>query len=79
MMAGHMLGGALWRITKGAEDVIYAVDFNHAVEKHLDSTILGTGESLVRPTVLICDARNAQATAPKKKDRNKELGGIVPV
>jgi len=28
-VAGHLLGGTVWKITKDGEDVIYAVDFNH--------------------------------------------------
>lgn len=32
-VAGHLLGGTVWKITKDGEDVIYAVDFNHRKEK----------------------------------------------
>lgn len=32
-VAGHLLGGTLWKITKDGEDVIYAVDFNHRKER----------------------------------------------
>ena len=31
--AGHTLGGSIWRITKGTEEIIYAVDFNHKPER----------------------------------------------
>ena len=34
--AGHMLGGAVWKVHKEAEDVVYAVDYNHRKEKHLN-------------------------------------------
>lgn len=33
-VAGHLLGGTVWKITKDGEDVIYAVDFNHRKERH---------------------------------------------
>lgn len=34
--AGHMIGGAIWRISKmGDEEIVYAVDFNHRKERHL--------------------------------------------
>lgn len=33
-VAGHLLGGTVWKITKDGEDVIYAVDFNHRKEKY---------------------------------------------
>jgi Cft2 family RNA processing exonuclease len=37
LLAGHMLGGALWRITKmGDEEIVYAVDFNLRKERHLN-------------------------------------------
>ncbi len=36
--AGHMLGGTVWRLVKdgGEEDIVYAVDFNHKKEQHLN-------------------------------------------
>ena len=35
--AGHMIGGAMWRIVKeGEEDIVYAVDINHKKERHLN-------------------------------------------
>ncbi|PIO64157.1 hypothetical protein TELCIR_14224 [Teladorsagia circumcincta] len=35
--AGHMIGGAMWRITRhDEEDIIYAVDYNHKKERHLN-------------------------------------------
>ncbi|KMR04774.1 putative cleavage and polyadenylation specificity factor subunit 2-like protein [Lasius niger] len=41
--AGHMIGGTIWKIVKvGEEDIIYAVDFNHKKERHLNANILQT-------------------------------------
>ena len=35
--AGHMIGGAIWKIVKdGEEDIVYAVDYNHKRERHLN-------------------------------------------
>ena len=35
--AGHMLGGTIWKIVKDKdEDIIYAVDYNHKQERHLN-------------------------------------------
>lgn len=32
-----MIGGAIWRITKmDEEEIVYAVDFNHKKERHLN-------------------------------------------
>uniref|UniRef100_A0ACD5T9Q8 Uncharacterized protein n=1 Tax=Avena sativa TaxID=4498 RepID=A0ACD5T9Q8_AVESA len=55
-VSGHLLGGTVWKITKDGEDIVYAVDFNHRKERHLNGTALG---SFVRPAVLITDAYNA--------------------
>ncbi|KAL8141831.1 hypothetical protein V2J09_014863 [Rumex salicifolius] len=69
-VAGHLLGGTIWKITKDGEDVIYAVDFNHRKEMHLNGTGL---ESFVRPAVLITDAYNALINQPSKRQRDQEF------
>lgn len=69
-VAGHLLGGTLWKITKDGEDVIYAVDFNHRKERHLNGTVL---ESFVRPAVLITDAFNALNNQPYRRQRDQEF------
>ncbi|GAB2294030.1 hypothetical protein Dimus_028246 [Dionaea muscipula] len=69
-VAGHLLGGAVWKITKDGEDVIYAVDFNHRKERHLNGTVL---ESFVRPAVLITDAFNALNNQPYRRQRDQEF------
>uniref|UniRef100_A0A0R0HIA6 Cleavage and polyadenylation specificity factor subunit 2 n=1 Tax=Glycine max TaxID=3847 RepID=A0A0R0HIA6_SOYBN len=75
-VAGHLLGGTIWKITKDGEDVIYAVDFNHRKERHLNGTVLG---SFVRPAVLITDAYNALNNQPYRHILKKTLraGGNV--
>ncbi|KAJ4866068.1 Cleavage and polyadenylation specificity factor subunit 2 [Raphanus sativus] len=35
-VAGHMLGGSIWKITKDGEEVVYAVDYNHRKESTID-------------------------------------------
>ncbi|KAK9462875.1 beta-lactamase-like protein [Lipomyces oligophaga] len=56
--AGHSLGGTIWRVQHGQEDVVYAIDWNHAVERHLNSSVLLTApEQVQRPTAMICGAR----------------------
>ena len=33
-VAGHMLGGTIWRIVKDAEEeIVYAIDYNHKKER----------------------------------------------
>lgn len=68
---GHMVGGAMWRIVKeGEEDIIYAVDYNHKKERHLDGAVL---ESLGRPHLLITDSYNAMNTQARRKERDQAL------
>ncbi|PKA58817.1 Cleavage and polyadenylation specificity factor subunit 2 [Apostasia shenzhenica] len=69
-VAGHLLGGTIWKITKDGEDVVYAVDFNHRKERHLNGTVL---ESFVRPAVLITDAYNALNNQLYKRQRDQEF------
>eukprot|EP00850_Spirogloea_muscicola_P007711 SM000039S14541 [mRNA] locus=s39:747754:753165:+ [translate_table: standard] len=68
--AGHLLGGAVWKIVKDMDEIVYAVDYNHRKERHLSGTLL---ETLVRPAVLITDAYNALAPVPDRKARDAEL------
>ncbi|KAG5253642.1 Cleavage and polyadenylation specificity factor family protein [Salix suchowensis] len=69
-VAGHLLGGTVWKITKDGEDVVYAVDFNHRKERHLNGTVL---ESFYRPAVLITDAYNALNSQPSRQQRDKQF------
>ncbi len=56
--AGHMIGGCMWKILKdGEEEIIYAVDFNHKKEQHLNGCDV---ERIQRPSLLITDAYNAK-------------------
>ena len=47
----------------GEEDIVYAVDYNHKRERHLNGCVL---ETISRPALLITDAFNAtyQQTRP---------------
>ena len=67
--AGHTLGGAVWKLHKDAEDIVYAVDYNHRREKHLNGTTL---DSINRPSLLITDAFNALGE-PTPKTRDDDL------
>ncbi|CAM0948434.1 unnamed protein product [Alopecurus aequalis] len=69
-VSGHLLGGTVWKITKDGEDVIYAVDFNHRKERHLNGTTLG---SFVRPAVLITDAYNALNNQVYKRQQDQDF------
>ncbi|XP_030069856.1 cleavage and polyadenylation specificity factor subunit 2 [Microcaecilia unicolor] len=69
--AGHMIGGTIWKIVKdGEEEIVYAVDFNHKREIHLNGCSL---EMLSRPSLLITDCFNATYVQPRRKQRDEQL------
>lgn len=70
--AGHLLGGAFWHVRKDTESIIYAVDFNHASERHLNGALLNAPQ-LHRPSALITDASNALVTAVKRSVQDAAL------
>ncbi|KAJ7523061.1 hypothetical protein O6H91_18G035900 [Diphasiastrum complanatum] len=72
--AGHLLGGTIWKITKDTEDIIYAVDFNHRKERHLNGTVL---EMFIRPAVLITDAYNALNSQPSRRQRDQQFVEVI--
>jgi len=69
--AGHTLGGSCWRISKDAEDIVYAVDYNMRKERHLAGTSLA--ETVHRPSVLITDCRNVDRKAPESRLQVRDL------
>lgn len=74
--AGHMIGGSLWRIsTAVGEDVVYAVDYNHRKELHLNSTSLSSLFS--RPALMIADADSGQQQFVEKPKGPKLLDAVM--
>lgn len=69
--AGHMLGGTIWKIVKeGEEEIVYAVDYNHKKERHLNGCVL---ETIARPSLLITDAFNALYNQSRRRLRDEQL------
>ncbi|XP_055677061.1 probable cleavage and polyadenylation specificity factor subunit 2 [Lutzomyia longipalpis] len=69
--AGHMIGGTIWKIVKeGEEDIVYACDFNHKKERHLNGCEL---EKLQRPSLFITDAYNANYQQARRRARDEKL------
>lgn len=64
--AGRTLGGALWRIRKEAEDVVYAPDLGAEQERLFNATAL---PSLRRPSALITTAHALSRELPPRKQR----------
>eukprot|EP00039_Didymoeca_costata_P020321 m.340836 g.340836 ORF g.340836 m.340836 type:complete len:778 (-) comp19587_c0_seq1:120-2453(-) len=73
-LAGHMIGGSFWRIYKeDAEEIMYAVDYNHRKERHLAGSVLESVAQDFRPSVLITDAFTTLAEAPKRRNLDVAL------
>ncbi|GMR31083.1 hypothetical protein PMAYCL1PPCAC_01278 [Pristionchus mayeri] len=69
--AGHIIGGAIWRISKAGDDeIVYAVDYNHKKERHLNGCVF---DAIQRPHLLITDSFNAQYKQPGRKQRDEAL------
>ncbi|XP_073989690.1 probable cleavage and polyadenylation specificity factor subunit 2 [Rhodnius prolixus] len=69
--AGHMIGGTIWRIKKiGEEDIVYAVDFNHKKERHLNGCSFAR---LQRPSILITNSFNSTFQQERRKVRDEKL------
>lgn len=52
--SGRLIGGTVWKITAAGEEFVYAVDFNHRRERHLNGTPLEM--AFHRPSLMIADA-----------------------
>ena len=64
--AGHTIGGCVWRIAFGAEEIVYCPEYNHQRERHLPA---GALDRFSRPTLLIAPARNVNVAAEKTAAR----------
>lgn len=73
LAAGHMLGGTIWKIVKDdEEEIIYAVDYNHKKERHLNGCEQ-TLKLINKPSLLITDAFNAMNHQGKKRERDQKF------
>lgn len=54
----------------GDEEIVYAVDFNHKKERHLNGC---TFDGVGRPALMITDAFNALYNQPRRKNRDEQL------
>ncbi|CAG9565166.1 unnamed protein product [Danaus chrysippus] len=69
--AGHLLGGTVWRIAApGEEDIVYAPDFNHKKERHLNGCEI---EKIMRPSLLLLGAMNADYVQQRRRLRDEKL------
>lgn len=71
--AGHMIGGTIWKILKdGEEEIVYAIDYNHKKERHLNGCIL-EAKYFSRPHLMITDAFNANYNQSRRRMRDEQL------
>ncbi|KAK4474203.1 hypothetical protein MN116_003500 [Schistosoma mekongi] len=68
--SGHTLGGTIWKLVKEDASIVYALDFNHKKERHLNGA---TFDACIRPHLLIMDGSNTLYTQPRRKDRDENL------
>ncbi|KAJ1343806.1 hypothetical protein BSLG_001617 [Batrachochytrium salamandrivorans] len=62
------------RSKKDTEEIVYAVDYNHRKERHLNGTVLLNTDALIRPTLLITDSLNILTPDPTpRKQRDAAL------
>ncbi|KAI0989817.1 hypothetical protein GJ496_006050 [Pomphorhynchus laevis] len=83
--AGHMVGGTIWRIVKDTEEhIMYAVDFNHKPERHLNMcSFEGEGKAIAalagaskrRPVLMITDPAKPQTN--RRRARDEQLMNII--
>ena len=72
-----MIGGCIWRIEKDEEQhIIYAINYNHKRERHLDGfnldTIISSSSHIPRPDLFITDCGvKAQLEIPDHKTKIK--------
>ncbi|CAG0914549.1 unnamed protein product [Notodromas monacha] len=72
--AGHMLGGTVWRITlDDEEDIVYAVDYNHKKERHLNGCSILDVTHKRRPSLLITDGLNLTYQQARRRVRDEQL------
>ncbi|CAH8468792.1 unnamed protein product [Schistosoma rodhaini] len=72
--SGHTLGGTIWKLVKEDTSIVYALDFNHKKERHLNGA---TFDACIRPHLLIMDGSNTLYTQPRRKDRDENLRQTV--
>ena len=69
--SGHMIGGTIWKIIKdNEEDIIYAVDYNHKKERHLNGCNV---DNISRPSLLITNCYNALYKQERRTERDAQL------
>lgn len=75
--AGHMIGGAVWRLVKETEVVVYAVDINLRKDHHLNGTDQAEFSKPAKPSLLILDSRHARSPPAERNSEERVLSLVV--
>lgn len=88
--AGHTLGGTIWKIVKDQEAILYAVDWNHSRDSHLNGAFLQQDDTLIealsKPSLMVCGTKISQLSSTQRKRKESlfrnihdtiEMGGTV--
>ena len=69
--AGHTVGGCFWRLSVGAEEILYCPEYNHMKERHLPAGVLPelVAQTGAKPTLLIAPCKSALAAFEKTAPR----------
>lgn len=69
--AGHSLGGTIWKIVRSQAVILYAVDWNHTRDSHLNGAFLQSDgsllEPLAKPSLMICGTKISEISSTLKK------------
>lgn len=69
--AGHSLGGTIWKIVRSQAVILYAVDWNHTRDSHLNGAFLQSDGSLLeplsKPSLMICGTKISEISSTLKK------------
>lgn len=67
--SGHTLGGTIWKISDSIDTILYAVDWNHARDGHLNGAFLElnglVSEQLTKPGLMITSSSVSSGTSLK--------------
>ena len=68
--AGHTVGGCFWRLSVGAEEILYCPEYNHMKERHLPAGVLPelVAQTGAKPT---SSSRRANPPLPPREDGPK--------
>ncbi|KAF5093197.1 hypothetical protein D0Z03_002514 [Geotrichum reessii] len=78
--AGHTLGGTLWKIQRDQESILYAVDWNHSRDSHLNGAFLQSNgkilDALSKPSIMICGSKVSERPATLKRRKENLFANI---